>query len=337
MTPPRVLVAGAGVVGSVTAIALARAGGRVTLADPAARGANASGIAAGMLAPVFETLFDAGACDLEDLRRARDLWPAFAASVGIVLDRSGAMAVGSPDDLDRWDARLAAKAVVAERLSPAAARRRMPGLADGLGGLWTAEDWRLDVGAALKALSAAASEHGVRRVAAAVTGFDAPRATLSTGEGLDVDVLVIATGASRGLIAVAPELAVLTSIKGHILRAPQLTLRGPTIRFEGGYVCPSSDGAIIGATMEIGREDALIDPATVRRLRDAAAVVLPAVGHLDVSAASGVRGSTPDRRPLVGAGVTPGVWLAVGARRNGWLLAPSLAQRIVAALSPANA
>jgi glycine oxidase len=51
----------------------------VTVFDPAAPGDNASGVAAGMLAPVSEALFDpVSAPHLDLLRRARDLWPAFA-------------------------------------------------------------------------------------------------------------------------------------------------------------------------------------------------------------------------------------------------------------------
>ena len=53
-----IVVAGAGAIGRAVAVALARAGHRVTVVDPL--GANASGVAAGMLAPAFECVFDAG-------------------------------------------------------------------------------------------------------------------------------------------------------------------------------------------------------------------------------------------------------------------------------------
>ena len=51
-----IVVAGAGAIGRAVALALVRAGHRVTVVDPL--GANASGVAAGMLAPAFEALFD---------------------------------------------------------------------------------------------------------------------------------------------------------------------------------------------------------------------------------------------------------------------------------------
>ena len=97
------MVAGAGAIGSAAAVMLARAGARVVLADPAPPGDNASGVAAGMLAPVFETLFDGAAAHLDLLRRARDAWTALAASIGLGLERAGAMAVGTRADLDGWE------------------------------------------------------------------------------------------------------------------------------------------------------------------------------------------------------------------------------------------
>ena len=332
----RILIAGGGVVGSTLAVTLARAGARVTLADPVAPGANASGVAAGMLAPVFESLFDPGADDVERLLAARDLWPNFAASVGISLDRTGAVAVGSDDDLDDWAARLSDAGLAAARLSPAAARARLPGLADGLGGLGTGGDWRLDPIAALGALRAAGQALGIRRLSLAVTAFAGGRAMTDTGDVIDADALIIATGASRSLSGIAPELTGLTPIKGHILRAPDLIFAGPTVRFAGGYVCPDPAGAIIGATMEAGRSDPAIDPAQIERVRDAAARVLPAIARARLTASAGVRAATADRRPMVGRSATPGVWLAVGVRRNGWLLAPTVAAAVTRELMSAS-
>jgi glycine oxidase len=49
--------------------------------------------------------------------------------------------------------------------------------------------------------------------------------------------------------------------------------------------------------------------------------------------AVGVRAATPDGLPLVGRSSTPGVWIAAGARRNGWLLAPLIAKVLTAALT----
>ncbi|WP_374532535.1 FAD-dependent oxidoreductase, partial [Phenylobacterium sp.] len=77
---PKITVAGAGALGLTTALALADAGAQVTVFDPAGPGDNASGVAAGMLAPAFEAVLDPAAAPHFDLLlAARDLWPALEA------------------------------------------------------------------------------------------------------------------------------------------------------------------------------------------------------------------------------------------------------------------
>jgi glycine oxidase len=46
-----------------------------------------------------------------------------------------------------------------------------------------------------------------------------------------------------------------------------------------------------------------------------------------------VRASSPDGLPLAGASAERGLFLATGARRNGWLLAPLVAETVVAAVA----
>ncbi|MHB8530052.1 MAG: FAD-dependent oxidoreductase, partial [Caulobacteraceae bacterium] len=170
----RVVVAGAGAVGSLAALALARAGAKVTVADPGEAGGNASAVAAGMLAPAFEMLFDpAPAQRLALLREARDLWPALAASVGLALDRRGALAAGAAEDVEAWAAAMARLGASAVRLESAAARRLCPWLAAGLAALMTGEDWRLEPAVALAALQGAARGDGVHFRRRAVEGFEA--------------------------------------------------------------------------------------------------------------------------------------------------------------------
>jgi glycine oxidase len=307
-----VTVAGAGAVGTTVALSLARAGAKVRLIDPG--GENASAVAAGMLAPAFEALFDEAARPhLAMMRRARDLWPQLAQSIGLPIERHGALALGAADEVDEWRDMLQALGVSARRREGA------------VPGLWTDEDWRLEPCLALEALRRAAIDAGVEIACGVVTA-----ATIPSGEAL-----VIATGASKSLVAIAPELAHLTPIKGHILQAPGIALDGPVVRFAGGYVCPASGGPLIGASMEAGRDDSKVDPAIVESLRARAARFVPALDGAQVQASTGVRAASPDGLPLVGASARPGVWLAVGARRNGWLLAPLMAQALVAAMAGA--
>jgi glycine oxidase len=82
--------------------------------------------------------------------------------------------------------------------------------------------------------------------------------------------------------------------------------------------------------MEQGVADRAVDATRVAALRKAAGALLPELAELDVRAGTGVRAATPDGLPMVGRSAAPGVLLAVGARRNGWLLAPLVARMIAA-------
>ena len=313
---PRVTVAGAGVFGLASALALADAGCLVTVCDPG--GANASGIAAGMIAPVFEAVLDETARPhLDLLVHARDHWPTLAARAGVFLDRSGALAVGEAAWLAQLEATFGALQIRPAVIGGSTARAMAPGLAERWQqALLTREDWRVDAGAALAALEAAARSAGV--------AFDA-RTVVERG---DADVLVLATGADLRLAHVAPELAGLSPIKGHIARmaAPAV---GAVVRGQGVYAAPGP-AMVFGATMEPGVADATVDAAKGEALRSAGLQLFPGLADAPIAVQAGVRAATSDGLPMVGASRTPGVVLATGARRNGWLLAPLVA-RVVAA------
>ena len=306
----RVAVAGAGAIGSAVALALARAGRDVTIFDPRPLGDNASGVAAGMLAPVAEAVFDpASASHLDLLRRARDLWPAFAGPLGIALLREGLRVEGDPAWLEAVAARF-------EALGAPVGRQD--------GGLTSEEDWRIEARPALAAMREAAQALGVQFEDRA---FEARDLAI-------FPVVVLATGAA-GVPGLAPELAALTPIKGQILRADRGPATGPVIRGQGVYICPGQ-GPAIGATMEVGRDDLTIDPTATEGLRQAAIRLRPELAEALMSTQVGVRATTADGLPLVGWSATPGVMLAVGARRNGWLLAPLVADLVAAYLMDDN-
>src|ERR1700722_18080422 len=153
-----IVVAGAGALGASMALVLAKAGARVVLADPAVLADNASGVAAGMLAPAFEAVLDEGSKPHFPLMRAaRALWPDFAVGLGdIGFRRGGAVWVDLPGlaPLIESHARaLAFLGVETAILPPVELQASIPGLAADLGpGLFTAEDWRLEPRATLDAL-----------------------------------------------------------------------------------------------------------------------------------------------------------------------------------------
>jgi glycine oxidase len=85
--------------------------------------------------------------------------------------------------------------------------------------------------------------------------------------------------------------------------------------------------------MERGLADRRVDPALAAPLGRLGADLFPALEHATYAAQAGVRAATPDGLPLVGPSARAGVWLATGARRNGWLLAPLVARMLAAYLS----
>lgn len=317
---PRVTVAGGGVFGWASALALADAGCRVTLFDPG--GPNASSVAAGMIAPVFEAALDPVARTQFDLlMAARDLWPELAARSDVALDRSGALAVGDDSWLEALAGALAALDARPTEIGGATARAMAPGLSEAFGrALLTREDWRLDAPAALAALAHAAVAAGVAHVP-----------EMARGRGGE-DVLVAATGALPGLVHAAPELRHLSPIKGHIVRVAAAAA-GPVVRSKGIYAAPGA-GMAFGATMEPGVADTEVDAARAAGLLSAGLSLFPGLRDAPAQAAAGVRAATPDGLPLVGwSEAEPGVILAAGARRNGWLLAPLVARVVTACVT----
>jgi glycine oxidase len=307
----RVVVAGAGAIGSVCALVLARRGAEVLLADPASPGDNASGVAAGMLAPACEALLDpqsAGHFPL--LRDARDAWDRELPDLAQKLDRSGAI-LQAPDPVALL-ARAEAAGMAVEVVAETEARRRAPGLGAAGPFLFTPEDWRLEPQAMLEALHAGLIDVGGVLIRADVQAL-----------GERADVLILATGPGQGD---------LRPIKGQILRFPGAgPKRGPVVRGEGVYVTPSAAGAVVGATMEEGRSDRDIDPDAVARLAAGARRLFPGLGSAAFEARAGVRAATPDGLPLVGPAdegesSAARMMVARGARRNGWLLAPLIAE-----------
>lgn len=332
LTGLRVFVTGGGAVGSATAWRLQAEGARVILCDPAPLADNASGVAAGMLAPAFEAALDpASRGHFPILKAARDLWPDLAeatAPFGGRLDRSGALWIG--DDASQADMLAALQGVGAraDRTSAAEAEGASPGLRAPTGAVHTSEDWRLEPRAMLGALREAFVAAGGEVRPVGLREFPS-----------DADVWVLATGLEpAGLTGRVAELACLSPIKGQIARFPGTgPFAGPALRAPGVYLAPSADGAAAGATMEAGLADRTIMPAALEQLRDLAARMVPALAGARLSGEAGVRAATPDGLPLVGPSADPRMMLALGARRNGWLLAPLMAQIVADRLAGADA
>jgi glycine oxidase len=131
----------------------------------------------------------------------------------------------------------------------------------------------------------------------------------------------------------APELDQLTPIKGHILSFPDVAADDGLVRTADVYLVAQPDRLIAGATMQPGKDDMTVEPHQVEALRERVVALRPDLERSQFKSAVGVRAATPDGLPMVGRTSEKRLLLATGARRNGWLLAPLVAEILLAYLS----
>ncbi|HTH50550.1 MAG TPA: glycine oxidase ThiO [Pyrinomonadaceae bacterium] len=345
-TTTDILIIGGGVIGLSIARELHRAGIRdITIVDKGTCGREASWAAAGMLSPQAET--DGPGPFLDLCLRSRDLYPELAADllnetgVDIELDQTGTIGLAFNDlegqrllHLVAWQraAGLTVEYLLdeeipkAEPLLPATVQMaaRFP------------NDWQVDNRKLVEALRRYAELNGIRVVentsidSVIDDGGHVRGAKIDTGE-IHADATVIATGAWTPLIklpAGVPPLDV-KPVRGQIVcvEARPGTLVH-VISTSRGYLVPRRDGRIlVGSTSEdAGFDKSTTDEATamLTRLAD---YLLPSTPLRVTDVWAGLRPSTPDGMPVIGAMPdVEGLIVATGHFRNGILLAPVTAE-----------
>lgn len=353
-----VAVVGGGVIGLSAAWRAAQLGMTVAVCDPQP-GRGASWAAAGMLAPVTELHYGEEALLALNLAAA-GRWEGFAAELEAVAGPvgyrcSGTLLVAANEDDRVWAGELFSfqrrLGLDVEWLSARQARALEAALAPGVrGGLWAPSDHQVNNRLVVAALLSALAQAGVTLVTEAVDRLECSAGTLggvrlSSQAVLGARAAVLAAGCHTPLVGGLPPGTVppVRPVKGQILRltpgagAPAL---GRAVRavVEGAsiYLVPRHDGSlVVGATVEErGFDTSVTAGAVYELLRDARRVV-PAVSEMVLDeACAGLRPGSPDNGPIVGAlGDVPGVVVATGHYRNGFLLAPVTADAVVAVLA----
>jgi glycine oxidase len=322
-----VVVVGAGVIGLACAWRCAQRGLRVLVLERAAEpGAGASGVAAGMLAPVTEAEFGEEALLQLNLAGA-ELWPAFAADLaersGIDSGyrASGALVVAvdrdDAEELRRLHSFQRSLGLDATWLSGRECRRLEPRISPRVpGGILAEHDHQVDPRAVVRALCAA---------------FESAGGELRCGvevrdpSELEADHVVVAAGCWSG--------APVRPVKGQILRLRGEPVAERLVRTPRCYVVSRANGeVVVGATVEERGFDTSVTADGVFRLLEAAHEVLPDVAELEfVEAAARLRPGTPDNAPLIGE--RDGLIWATGHHRNGVLLAPITAEAVAAIIT----
>jgi len=345
---------GGGVIGLACAWRASRYGARVCVLERDHPASGATGVAAGMLAPVGEASWGEDALlslNLESLARwsefARELEEDAEAEIG--FERLGALHVALDHDeagelRRRWELhrRLGLES---EWLPGSGCRELEPGLATAVrGGVHAPSEAAVDPRRLAAALLAALERRGgeVHRGAEVVGGTtngDGWRLETARGESFDGTAVVLAAGCWSGAADWLPSgtTPAVRPVKGEIL-----TLAGtedpPCERIVAGervYLVPRADGRLIlGATTEERGFEATVTAGGVYELLREAYRMLPEIAELELlETSAGLRPATPDNSPLIGEAEVPGLLIATGHYRNGVLQAPITAESIAALLA----
>jgi glycine oxidase len=346
----QVVVVGAGVIGLAIAWRLAQRGMRPLVLDAGEPASGATGVAAGMLAPVTEADFGEEALVGLNLASA-ELYPAFVAeleaetgvetgyrqtgAVNVAVDRDQAEELARLHELQRelgLDARwLSARACRA--LEPALSTRVAAGIE-------ASGDHQVSPRRLAQALRTAVEKRGgavrssARVAALSVDGGETAGVVLESGAVVESPTVVMAAGAQTGQIELRAGAEVpIRPVKGQILRlggdaAHPVATR--IVRTPEAYAVPRADGRlVVGATVEERGFDAAVTAGGVLDLLRAAYEVLPGITELELlQASAGHRPATPDNQPAIGEGTLPGLVWATGHWRNGVLLAPVTADAV---------
>lgn len=350
-----VAVVGAGVIGLSVGFELARRGRSVVVLERGEPGAGASGVAAGMLAPVSEAEVqepDEIVFALDSLRRYRSFVSAIEAAGGEVCgyrDEGTLWVAARRDDreqLEHLAETLRQKDLHCEPLTADRLLELEPHLsARVVSGLRVPSDHQVDprrlLGALLRAIESMGGDvrpgHEVREVSTR-----AGRAAAVAGRGpdgrefeIEADDVVLAAGPWHDHAPRSPLPALgVRPVKGQILRLRGEPLVRHVIRTPDVYLVPRSDGElVVGATMEeMGFDRAATAGAVLDLLRHAW-LALPGIYDLELARVDvGLRPAVDDQMPVIGPTPVPGLWLAAGHHRHGILLAAATAAYLAGAI-----
>ncbi|GMK37416.1 glycine oxidase ThiO [Paenibacillus sp. CCS19] len=353
-----VLIVGGGIIGLSCAFEAARRGKRVTVVEPDRFGGQASGAAAGMLAPFSEnteqpdSFFDLCLYSFNKY----DAWTTAVeqiAGMDVELMRTGSLNIAFHEaDVLPMQTRLLwqnARGARAELVEGAALRKLEPRLTErAVAGLHCPEESHVYAPKLVVALHEACRRLGVRLVdyagpiAAVHSGTEAGVAvTTVSGERYEGDRLVICAGAWSGAYAntlgFSPEVH---PIRGQICAFESAPSEVKHMVFTSqAYWVGKGNGTIVcGASEDVAGFDTTVTERGIERLIRATDRSFPFLaGKPTVKRWAGLRPATRDGRPLIGIpNGRADIVAATGHYRNGILLSPGTAFLVADLLDGAN-
>ncbi|HUF91312.1 MAG TPA: glycine oxidase ThiO, partial [Candidatus Limnocylindria bacterium] len=340
----KIVVVGGGIIGCATAYELAKAGCAVTLFERATPGAEASGAAAGLLAPLGES----AETPFEQLAvKSWRLYPGIAEELrertGIDVEyctRGTIYPFFTAEDVQAAATRTArplARELGIEALDAAEVHDREPALAPSVrgamfvGGDHWVNNQRLVVAYAQAAVAAGVSMRAGSTVTRVVVEDGRARGVIADGERYDGDVVLLAAGAWTGeLVASFGARLAMEPKRGQMLALAHVP---PVLRHcvhsEEIYLVPRPSGELlVGATVERVGFQRAVTAEGIGRLITAAVALVPALGRLPITRTwFGFRPWVSDSLPVLGPwpGVE-GLFVATAHFRNGIMLAPITAR-----------
>jgi glycine oxidase len=326
-----VVIVGAGVIGLMCAVRLAKIGVRVTVLEAhdentSVWGPTASASAAGMLSPLTETASPHDALALASL----DLWRSWrdGAEWADAVRFDGAIVAAAHPEVTT---RAQAMGREARQLSASQFRKRTGFAANVYNAVFLADEGFADPLRTLSGLVMQARAHGVRvNFKQDVLSLTARTVETYAGATFEADVILLTPGvwATDELMAIAPALKHVRPAKGCLVPVSLAHALAPNLHGPGFYMVKQHNQVVLGSTLDFDRTDRRIDSAQVETLLGAANALLPGEVRATPKPWTGIRPMSPDGWPIIGP--TGDVLIAAGHSRNGWLLAPITAEIITA-------
>ena len=343
------LIVGGGLIGCALAGELARRGASVTVIERDEPGAEASGAAAGMLAPQAEARAPGPFFDLA--LESRALFPAWSRTL---FEETGIDVGYRPMGL--WQCAFDAATFQRDREAYGWQRERglsiedrpRAGLEEVLGGrlspdvagaVFFPNEGAVDARLLTRAAWLSAERRGVRFV----TGSSVTRFRVENGvcRGVETEAITFqapcVVDAAGAWASFDPGVSVpVQPVRGQIVQVrvsgePLSTL----VCSDEVYLVPRADGSVLlGSTVEFVGFRKEVTAGAVQMLLASAARLVPSIAAARfVTAWAGLRPGTPDGLPVLGASPVAGLFLATGHFRNGILLAPLTARLMADAIA----
>jgi len=345
----RIIVVGAGLVGTAVARALARGGADVTVVERGVPGAEASWAAGGILSPQAECDEDGPMLRLclDGLAATRRVIAELRTELGVGGDvgliDGGTLDIAATDgearaleERVRWQQQAGLQA---QSLDAAGVKQIAGVIGDVVGGAFFPTEASLDPRLLFEALRASAIQAGATFVHRVVRRVDATSIVVDNGgddgQRMTADAVVVCAGAWT------PQVPGTDVDDGAIfpVHGQMVEIDGPVGAFDavvygrGGYVVPRRDGRVIaGSTMERQGFHKAVTVGGLAKVLTMVGALVPSLQQAPVrSTWAGLRPGSKDGLPLLGRQPS-GLWLASGHFRNGILLAAVSGERLAGAL-----